>query len=55
VETRNVSGCQTSRGPYRPLREDPRYDEIKKMIENFPPENMEKLKLYIRMWLRRRC
>lgn len=52
VETRNVSGCQASRGPYRPLREDPRYDEIKKLIESFPPENMDKLKLYISRWLR---
>jgi hypothetical protein len=50
----SVSGSQGSREPYRPLREDPRYDEIKKLIENFPPENMEKLRLYIRRWLRRR-
>jgi hypothetical protein len=38
--------------PYRPLRDDPRYGEIKKMIEEFPSEHMEKLKLYIQRWLR---
>ncbi len=37
--------------PYRPLRDDPRYDEIKKMIEELPSENMEKLKRYIQRWL----
>lgn len=38
--------------PYRRFREDPAYDEIKKMIENFPSDKMEQLKLYIERWLR---
>jgi hypothetical protein len=39
-------------GPHRPLRDDPKYDEIKKMIEDFPRERLEELKRYIQRWLR---
>jgi hypothetical protein len=38
--------------PYRPLRDDPRYQEIKKMIEEFPAERLEELERYIKRWLR---
>jgi hypothetical protein len=34
----------------RPLRDDPRYDELKRILENFPPEKMEELKTSIRRW-----
>ncbi|MEI7450554.1 MAG: hypothetical protein WCJ75_13120 [Desulfomonile sp.] len=33
--------------------DDPRYDEIKRIIENFPREKMENLKSYIQRWLGR--
>ena len=38
--------------PYRCLRDDPRYAEIKRMIDQFPSERMEELKLYIQRWTR---
>jgi hypothetical protein len=49
--TLDVSGAQNPRRPYRRLREDPRYDEIKRIIENFPADKMEQLKDYIQRWL----
>ncbi len=52
MRTTDVSGAKTRRQAYRPLQEDPRYDEIKKMIDDFPAEKMEKLKTYIERWLR---
>ncbi|MGB6065688.1 MAG: hypothetical protein WBG50_12845 [Desulfomonilaceae bacterium] len=52
MRTTDVSGAKIRRQPYRPLQEDPRYDEIKKMIDDFPAEKMEKLKTYIERWLR---
>ncbi len=52
-----MHGANSSRGktlekPYRRFRDDPKYDEIKKMIEDFPSEKMEQLRLYIERWLR---
>ena len=35
---------------HRPLRDDPRYNELKKILENFPPEKMEELKTFIKRW-----
>ncbi len=35
----------------RSLKDDPRYEEIKKMIEEFPPDKMDLLKTYIQRWL----
>ncbi len=37
--------------PYRPLREHPRYRELKRIIEEMPAEKMQKLKKYIDKWL----
>jgi hypothetical protein len=34
----------------RSLRDDPQYDELKKILEEFPPEKMEKLKMIIKSW-----
>ena len=39
--------------PYRSLREDPRYAEIKQMIDDFPAERMDQLRSFINRWLRR--
>jgi hypothetical protein len=52
MQTTDVSGSKTRRQPYRPLQEDRRYDEIKKIIDDFPAEKLEKLKTYIERWLR---
>jgi hypothetical protein len=52
MRTNEPAPAEKPHRPYRPLRDDPRYDEIKKMIENLPSENMEKLKRYIQRWLR---
>ncbi len=53
MSTRDATGpSNPRRQPYRPLRDDPRYDEIKRIIENWPPENMDKLRTYIQRWLR---
>lgn len=51
METSDVSGAKDRRRPYRSLREDPRYNEIKRMIDDFPPDKMDKLKNYIKRWL----
>ena len=47
----NASRPRTSGQGYRKLREDPRYYEIKRMIESLPPEKMKALKTYIERWL----
>jgi len=47
----DASVSKAQRRPYRPLREDPRYDEIKRMIEDLPAEKMEELRIYIQRWL----
>lgn len=39
--------------PYRSLREDPRYAEIKRIIDEFPAEKMDQLRSFINRWLRR--
>ncbi len=49
--TLDPTASKTEPKPYLSLRDDPRYPEIKKIIEEFPPEKMEKLKRYIRQWL----
>lgn len=36
--------------PYRRFRDDPRYDEIKRIIDEIPREKMEELKMYIQRW-----
>lgn len=46
-----TSGVKPPSKQRQVIREDPRYDEIKKIIENFPPEKMELLKSYIQRWL----
>jgi hypothetical protein len=47
----DTCGSKDRSQPYRTLREHPRYAEIKRIIENFPPEKMHKLRSYIRQWL----
>jgi hypothetical protein len=44
-------GFEGHRQPYMSLREHPRYEEIKRIIEAFPPENIDCLKIYISKWL----
>ena len=41
-------GCEVQRRPYLSLREHPRYEALKKIIEDFPPDRLECLKTYIR-------
>jgi hypothetical protein len=52
MRTLDASATKQRRHPYRPLREDPRYDEIKRIIDDLPAEKMKKLKMYIERWLR---
>lgn len=40
--------------PYGELRDDPRYGELKNLIENLPAEKLEKLKNYIKRRLAKR-
>ncbi|MGB9617826.1 MAG: hypothetical protein ACPL7J_10940, partial [Desulfomonilaceae bacterium] len=47
-----TSGSPPRKGAKRSVRDDPQYKEIKKMIEDFPPEKMDLLKTYIQRWLR---
>lgn len=48
----DASGPKNLQRPYRNLRDDPRYDEIKKIIEGVPPEKIEMLKRYLQNLLR---
>ena len=43
-------GTKIRTRPYKTLREDPRYDELRKIIDELSPEKIEKLKSYIRNW-----
>lgn len=43
----DASGRKNSQRPYRKLCDDPRYDEIKRIIEGVPPEKIEILKRYL--------
>jgi hypothetical protein len=52
MRTLDASAAKQRQQPYRPLREDPRYDEIKRIIDDLPAEKMKKLKMYIERWLR---
>jgi hypothetical protein len=45
------TGSTAKPQPYRPLREHPRYRELKRIIEEMPAEEMQKLKRYIDKWL----
>ncbi|MFC1836514.1 hypothetical protein ACFL2Q_17620 [Thermodesulfobacteriota bacterium] len=48
----NATGAETAGRPYRSLREDPRYHELKRIIDNLSTEKMDKLKTYIKKWSR---
>jgi hypothetical protein len=37
--------------PYQPLREHPRYPELKDIVDNMTPSSMAKLKKYVEKWL----
>jgi hypothetical protein len=53
MRSMDTSLIQPQRQPYRPIRDDPKYDEIKDIIDKFPPEQMERLKRYIQRWSRK--
>lgn len=36
--------------PYRSLREDPKFDQIRRLIENLPPDKIRLLEKYIQRW-----
>lgn len=48
------SGSQARKALKRSVKDDPQYKEIKRMIEDFPAEKMDLLKVYIQRWLRPR-
>jgi hypothetical protein len=52
METLDASGTKNQPQPYRRLRDDPRYAEIKKIIDQCPKDKMGKLRSYINRWLR---
>ncbi|MCX5873487.1 MAG: hypothetical protein NTY51_09695 [Deltaproteobacteria bacterium] len=43
----NASGQETRPKPYQPLRDDPKFDQIRRLINDFPPEKLLDLKKYI--------
>ena len=47
-----VSGAESRGRPYRKLRDEPKYEELKKIINDLPPDKMEKLKSYIQRLVR---
>jgi hypothetical protein len=44
----NASGQETRPKPYQPLRDDPKFDQIRRLINDFPPEKLRDLKKYIK-------
>jgi hypothetical protein len=46
----DTSLIQPERQPSGPIRDDPKYDEIKNIIDKFSPEQMKRLKRYIQRW-----
>lgn len=47
MESREGSG-QSLQRPYRQLRDDPRYGELKRVIEKLPLDKIERLKVRLR-------
>jgi len=52
MRNRDASTLEARLSGYRRLRLDPRYEEIKRIIDEFPPEKLDLLKRYIDSWLR---
>ena len=52
MQGHEAPGTKIRTRPYRTLREDPRYDELRKIIDELPPDKIEKLKTYVRKWSR---
>jgi len=48
TEAAAAPSTQTPSKPYGELRDDPRYGELKNLIESLPPDKLEKLKNYIK-------
>ncbi len=48
-----VDRAQPEPRPYRNLKEEPHYEEIRRLIDNLPPEKMERLKSYIKRWMKK--
>ncbi|MCA1960335.1 MAG: hypothetical protein LDL33_06030, partial [Desulfomonile sp.] len=48
TEAVSASSIQAPPKPYGELRDDPRYGELKSLIESLPPDKLEKLKNYIK-------
>ena len=44
----NASCQNSSPKPYRPLKDDPKFDQVRKLISNFPREKLVSLKKYIK-------
>jgi hypothetical protein len=43
-----TSSQDTSPKPYKPLRDDPKFDQIRTLIKEFPSEKLVDLKKYIK-------
>jgi hypothetical protein len=52
MQNYETSGAKTRGRPYRNLRDEPKYEELKKIISDLPPDKMEKLKSYIQRLVR---
>jgi hypothetical protein len=50
MNTLNASGTSPYPRPYRSFKDDPRYDEIKRIILELPPEELEKLRICLVRW-----
>ena len=44
----STSGQEIRLKPYQQLKDDPKFDLIRKLINNFPPEKLINLKKYIK-------
>jgi hypothetical protein len=51
MESLAANTFKPSGRPSGDLHDDPRYMEIKKIIEDFPPEKLKLLKRYIDSWV----
>ncbi len=48
MPTLNTSAQDARPKPYQPLKDDPKFDQIRRLINNFPREKMIVLKKYIK-------
>ena len=50
MSVNQVSTSEIQTRPYKGLKEDPKFDQIRRLIENLPPDKMGLLEQCIQRW-----